>query len=171
MYLIALSSSYLRLLISIGNTQRQILLSAIHVLLSFLKRQSQVTNQSKTFAKSCIIAIINSIAPNEYNFCYIVIFGYIKKAFIYLANKMISSKMIVYLSFYLLTQNLRLIESIEDAPATKGVVVLDSLTFNKTISAFRYSFVSFSISSFTQSLHQLTEEQKQKVAKRFNLAK
>ena len=100
-----------------------------------------------------------------------MIFGYIKKAFIYLANKMISSKMIVYLSFYLLTQNLRLIESIEDAPATKGVVVLDSLTFNKTISAFRYSFVSFTISSFTQSLHQLTEEQKQKVAKRFNLAK
>ena len=94
-----------------------------------------------------------------------MIFGYIKKAFIYLANKMISSKMIVYLSFYLLTQNLRLIESIEDAPATKGVVLLDSLTFNKTISAFRYSFVSFTISSFTQSLHQLTEEQKQKVTK------
>ena len=84
---------------------------------------------------------------------------------------MISNKMIVYLAFYLFTLNIRFIESLEDAPATKGVVVLDSLTFNKTISAFRYSFVSFSISSFTQSLHQLTEEQKQKVAKRFNLAK
>ena len=84
---------------------------------------------------------------------------------------MISNRMIVYLSFYLLTLNLRFIESLQDTPATKGVVVLDSLTFNKTISAFRYSLVSFSISSFTQSLHQLTEEQKQKVAKRFNLAK
>ena len=84
---------------------------------------------------------------------------------------MISNKMIVYLAFYLFTLNIRFIESLQDAPATKGVVVLDSLTFNKTISAFRYSFVSFSISSFTQSLHQLTEEQKQKVAKRFNLAK
>ena len=126
--------------------------------------------KAKHFAKSCIIAIINSIAPNEYNFCYIVIFSYIKKAFIYLANKMISSKMIVYLSFYLLTQNLRLIESIEDAPATKGVVVLDSLTFNKTISAFRYSFVSFTISSFTQSLHQLTEEQQKKVTKKISFS-
>ena len=87
-----------------------------------------------------------------------------------MADKMIPSKMIVYLSFYLLTQNLRLVESIEDAPASKGVVVLDSLTFNKTISPFRYSFVSFTISSFTQSVYQLTEEQKQKVTKKIDLS-
>ena len=52
---------------------------------------------------------------------------------------------------------------LENGPATKGVVTLDSITFNKTISAFPHSFVSFTLSSFTQSLHKLSEEQMKKV--------
>ena len=52
---------------------------------------------------------------------------------------------------------------LENGPATIGVVTLDSITFNKTISAFPHSFVSFTLSSFSQSLHKLSEEQIQKV--------
>ena len=52
---------------------------------------------------------------------------------------------------------------LENGPATRGVVTLDSVTFNKTLSAFPHSFVSFTLSSFTQSLHKLSEEQIKKV--------
>ena len=52
---------------------------------------------------------------------------------------------------------------LENGPETRGVVTLDSITFNKTISAFPHSFVSFTLSSFTQSLHKLSEEQMKKV--------
>ena len=49
--LITLSYSYLILLISIGHTQKQILLSVIHVLLSILSRYSIVSNPGKTFCQ------------------------------------------------------------------------------------------------------------------------
>ena len=52
---------------------------------------------------------------------------------------------------------------LENGPATIGVVTLDSITFNKTISAFPHSFVSFTLSSFTQSLYKLSDEQIKKV--------
>ena len=42
---------------------------------------------------------------------------------------------------------------------TKGIVEVDSLTFNKTISLFPYSFVRFTVTD----IEQLSEEQKQKV--------
>ena len=65
--------------------------------------------------------------------------------------------------FQLFLVSLSAINAMENEPSAKGIVVLDSLTFNKTVSSFPYSFVSFTLSSFTQSLHHLSDEQNQKV--------
>ena len=67
----------------------------------------------------------------------------------------------LFASFHFMT--LQAINPLENGPATKGIITLDSVTFNKTISAFPHSFVSFGLSSFTQSLYKLSEEQIKKV--------
>ena len=67
----------------------------------------------------------------------------------------------LFASFHFMT--LQAINPPENGPATKGIITLDSITFNKTISAFPHSFVSFGLSSFTQSLYKLSEEQIKKV--------
>ena len=67
----------------------------------------------------------------------------------------------LFASFHFIT--LQATNPLENGPATKGIITLDSITFNKTISAFPHSFVSFGLSSFTQSLYKLSEEQIKKV--------
>ena len=63
----------------------------------------------------------------------------------------------------ILFMTLDIINALENEPTARGIITLDSVTFNKTLSAFPHSFVSFTLSSFTQSMHQLSEEQNEKV--------
>ena len=75
---------------------------------------------------------------------------------------MAGNKQIFLKALYLFSVTFSTSKTMSIEPLPKGIVVLDSLTFNKTISAFRYSFVCFNLLSFSQSLHHLSDEQNKK---------